>query len=91
MSFFSHFKESLIQVKELFFGSSKNNKRKQDLQQDQILNNYANRRFSPMELDLDSYNWNAKPKVKDNHILPSNIKQHSDIPVYTGNPFNPYF
>ena len=62
--------------------------------QDQILKDYETRRFSPLDIDLTKLNaLNKSGGASDTdpyHIIKQTLK-HSKIPIYTGNPFNPYF
>ena len=62
--------------------------------QDQILKDYETRRFSPLDIDLSKLDSLNKAGSSDStdpyHIIKQSLK-HSNIPIYTGNPFNPYF
>ena len=57
---------------------------------DQILQQYSKSRFTPLDIDLDKLKLDAKPVQKNNDILTGRAKS-TKIPIYTGNPFNPYF
>ena len=55
-----------------------------------ILHEYENSRFSPLNIDLNKVELNQKSNSNNLNILTGRAKK-SNIPIYTGNPFNPYF
>ena len=60
--------------------------------QDQILHDYTTKRFSPLDIDLSKLDLSGQSNAsKDPYNIIKYTLKHSKIPIYTGNPFNPYF